>query len=891
VSVTSLYAMRRSNVRWLASPRITTAQCARCASSASQAPSRPIASISARSAPMSRTRLVLATPRKPSPGDRPCRPSPTSSSAQEHVTHARWATPSRREPRGPRVPLHRRPRRGQDHDRAHPRQGAQLREGPDDRALRRVLACKEIARATTSTCRRSTAPRTTRRGRAAPAGDHPLPALARDRFKIVIVDEVHMLSVGAFNALPEDARGAAAAREVHLRDDRGAQGPHHHPSRCQRYDFRLIPQAIVAGARPKHILAAENDRRPTKRAIAIVSREAAGSMRDALTLLDQVVAFSAAQARRRPRSRAGLGIADREVLHATASAMLDRRRREGAGAGHAQVARARARSVALRSRQLTELLRDLVVLRICGPGTELVAMVEEERRARLRARPSDRAARAPAGVPRHVAPRSRTIAQARSSRASTLEMGLVRLAARPALRPVSELVARLEAIESSLGGRSAGAGPARPAPRAAPREQASRAAAPRRATPSDEPEPEPSPRSLPSPEPPRAPHAAPSPSGPATSPSSAGPATSRSGAGPATSPSSAGPSHMRSGAARPRPARCRRTTSSSPSPSGCRSTRTNETSTRASSSIGTIAAPVDPRASAEPATRPERPTAAQLDECARAAEPPPPARSSAAAPRAAEPPPARPSAPPTPNLPRVGPLDADRARRLGDDGRRARGHQPAHGALLKHAVPRRVGAEVIEIAFPPGSFYGKQAESADAKAAISQVAERRLGGRPRIDVVYEVPGGSGSTLAQLEDERERARPRGDAQGRRSTTPSSRSAARVRDQPWRRRGAGGCRGGGLRTTPPLLSYVTFATGSRECPRVPQIHPDPRVDTRGGLSREDVQRTVRRHITRCASATRRSCTPPRSRGPRRGAVHGHARWPREHLGGGANDGLGR
>ena len=83
--------------------------------------------------------------------------------------------------------------------------------------------------------------------------------------------------------------------------------------------------------------------------------------------------------------------------------------------------------------------------------------------------------------------------------------------------------------------------------------------------------------------------------------------------------------------------------------------------------------------------------------------------------------------------------------------------KPALGALLKHAVPRRVSGEVIEIAFPPGSFYGKQAESAEAKAAIAQVAERRLGGRPRVEVVYQAPGKSGSTLAQLEDERERAR--------------------------------------------------------------------------------------------------------------------------------------
>jgi hypothetical protein len=62
--------------------------------------------------------------------------------------------------------------------------------------------------------------------------------------------------------------------------------------------------------------------------------------------------------------------------------------------------------------------------------------------------------------------------------------------------------------------------------------------------------------------------------------------------------------------------------------------------------------------------------------------------------------------------------------------------KPALAMLLKHATPRRVDAEAIVISFPPGSFYGKQAEAAEAKAAIAHVAERRLGACPRVDVTY-----------------------------------------------------------------------------------------------------------------------------------------------------------
>ena len=80
---------------------------------------------------------------------------------------------------------------------------------------------------------------------------------ARDRFKVVIVDEVHMLSTGAFNAFlktleepPPHVKFIFATTEVH-------KVPVTIRSRCQRYDFRLIPQRLVA-ERVRHILAQES---------------------------------------------------------------------------------------------------------------------------------------------------------------------------------------------------------------------------------------------------------------------------------------------------------------------------------------------------------------------------------------------------------------------------------------------------------------------------------------------------------------------------------------------------------------------------------------------------------------------------------------------------------
>ncbi|MBZ0120289.1 MAG: DNA polymerase III subunit gamma/tau, partial [Sandaracinaceae bacterium] len=135
---------------------------------------------------------------------------------------------------------------------------------------------------------------------------------SRDRFKVVIVDEVHMLSTGAFNAFlktleepPAHVKFIFATTEIH-------KVPITIRSRCQRYDFRLIPQSVVTD-RVRKILAAES-LDADDAAIAIVAREAAGSMRDALTLLDQIVAFGGAKLVGEEVARV-LGIADRDLLH------------------------------------------------------------------------------------------------------------------------------------------------------------------------------------------------------------------------------------------------------------------------------------------------------------------------------------------------------------------------------------------------------------------------------------------------------------------------------------------------------------------------------------------------------------------------------------------------
>lgn len=109
------------------------------------------------------------------------------------------------------------------------------------------------------------------------------------RYRVYIIDEVHMLSIGAFNALlktleepPSYVIFILATTEVH-------KIPITILSRCQRYDFKRISIDTIAGRLTELTQAEQID--VDDRALRYVARAADGSMRDALSLLDQCVAF------------------------------------------------------------------------------------------------------------------------------------------------------------------------------------------------------------------------------------------------------------------------------------------------------------------------------------------------------------------------------------------------------------------------------------------------------------------------------------------------------------------------------------------------------------------------------------------------------------------------
>ncbi len=112
---------------------------------------------------------------------------------------------------------------------------------------------------------------------------------AEGKYKVYIIDEVHMLSIGAFNALlktleepPSYVIFILATTEVH-------KIPITILSRCQRYDFKRITIDTIAN-RMRELMDAEHVE-IEERALRYVAKAADGSMRDGLSLLDQCIAF------------------------------------------------------------------------------------------------------------------------------------------------------------------------------------------------------------------------------------------------------------------------------------------------------------------------------------------------------------------------------------------------------------------------------------------------------------------------------------------------------------------------------------------------------------------------------------------------------------------------
>ena len=266
----------------------------------------------------------------------------------------------------------------------------------------------------------------------------------RSRFKIFIIDEVHMLSTNAFNALlktleepPEHAKFIFATTE-----------PHKIPitilSRCQRFDFRKIPLSRVAG-RMREIAAAEK-LTISDRSLSLIARQGEGSMRDALSTLDQVIAFSGDEVED-DVVQTLLGMVDRRLLLDTVEAVLQRDSRRALDAVH----RIDQLGLALRqfTQDLLEMFRGMVICKVVEDPAEMLDLVGDELKG-LKTLAEEASLE---DLQRIVTLLMKTQSELVNSNYPllTLEMSLIRLATLSPSQDLTRLISHIENLEKRLG--------------------------------------------------------------------------------------------------------------------------------------------------------------------------------------------------------------------------------------------------------------------------------------------------------------------------------------------------------------------------------------------------------------------------------------------------------
>jgi DNA polymerase III subunit gamma/tau len=276
---------------------------------------------------------------------------------------------------------------------------------------------------------------------------------ARDRYKVFVIDEVHQLSAHSFNALLKSIEEPPPHVAFIMATTAPDKIPDTIVSRSQVFEFKTISSRLIGDQLSKIAKADGIDASPE--AIALVARSAEGSMRDAETAFDQVIAF-AGNAVSVEDVATVLGLVGRDLLFDVLTAVAD----ENGPAAFDLAGRAVEAGYDLRllCRELARLVRDLLVLAVDGSRFADPDVAPEADHERLRAllgrfsredllRSFDVLARAESDVRAAAEPRY------------TFEMALLRWIHLRKLTPLAELIDRLERgapLPAGPGPRAAG---------------------------------------------------------------------------------------------------------------------------------------------------------------------------------------------------------------------------------------------------------------------------------------------------------------------------------------------------------------------------------------------------------------------------------------------------
>ncbi len=272
---------------------------------------------------------------------------------------------------------------------------------------------------------------------------------ARDRFKIYILDEAHQITDAAFNALLKTLEEPPDHIVFMLATTQPEDIPQTIRSRCQHFSFRAVKfDDIVAQLRDlitREKIEADDD------ALALLAEAGDGSMRDALSILDQAIASSSGKLTAES-VRNLVGAAPAHILEEVMRAVAESKSSEILGQVDHLISE--GHSPTHFARQMVRFLRNATVAKIAGPDSPLLQISSEERArvARIAELFSEE------DLTRHLQIMLRTHSELgyKQEQRFHLELGLLKMAHAQRLLPVEQLLSEVAGAPPSGAPRAAG---------------------------------------------------------------------------------------------------------------------------------------------------------------------------------------------------------------------------------------------------------------------------------------------------------------------------------------------------------------------------------------------------------------------------------------------------
>jgi DNA polymerase-3 subunit gamma/tau len=304
-------------------------------------------------------------------------------------------------------------------------------------------------------------------------------APARDRYKIYILDEAHQITDAAFNALLKTLEEPPAHVIFMMATTEPENIPQTIRSRCQHFSFHAVKfDDILAQLR---MIAGQEQVDAEDDALALLAEAGDGSMRDALSIMDQAIASAPVEAGRPVLSAAQI----RELMGAVPNAVFERLLEAVAAGQSAELMEQlnllvnAGHSPSSLARQMVRYLRNTLMAKLGGEQTELLQISGDERARAVRTALLFTEEELTRNL--QIVLRTFDDLNYRQEQRFHLELGLLKLIHAQRLLPIEEL---LSGVASGVSGSSAGRGAAAPS---APRSSASSSPAPARPAPAPAP--------------------------------------------------------------------------------------------------------------------------------------------------------------------------------------------------------------------------------------------------------------------------------------------------------------------------------------------------------------------------------------------------------------------